>query len=143
MTDFAIKAIDAEKLGEDQQADMLCISYSTPDIVGHAFGPYSVEIQDMYMRLDLDLKRLIESLEEKVGKYNFTVFLTADHAVVPVPQQLMDKQLPVVPFHPPFQWLRHAIEESEYLVELLFLQVEGRQHLDHVSVQVRIAQQFP
>ncbi len=94
LTDFAIASIDAEDLGKDAQTDMLCISYSTPDLAGHAFGPYSVEIEDMYLRLDLEIKRLIEELEKKVGEGQFTLFLTADHAVVPVPQYLIDKKLP-------------------------------------------------
>ena len=94
LTDFALSSIDDEELGKDNQTDMLCISYSTPDLAGHAFGPYSIEIEDMYLRLDLEIKRLIEELEKKVGKGEFTLFLTADHAVVPVPQYLMDKKLP-------------------------------------------------
>ena len=73
---------------------MLCVSYSTPDMVGHAFGPYSVEIEDIYIRLDLEIKRLIEELEKRVGKNEFMLFLTGDHAVVPVPQYLIDNKLP-------------------------------------------------
>ena len=94
LTDFAIKAITSESLGLDKQTDFLCISYSSTDILGHAFGPYSVELEDMYLRLDLELSRLIKTLEDKVGKENFVLFLTADHAVVPVPQFLVDKKLP-------------------------------------------------
>jgi len=94
LTDFAIESIDNEDLGKDGQTDMLCISYSTPDILGHAFGPYSVEIEDMYIRLDLEIKKLIENLNKKVGEDNFVLFLTADHAVVPVPQYLIDNKLP-------------------------------------------------
>tara|TARA_Y100000589_G_scaffold162041_1_gene153958 strand:- start:20196 stop:21833 length:1638 start_codon:yes stop_codon:yes gene_type:complete len=94
LTDFAIESIDNEGLGKDGQTDMLCISYSTPDILGHAFGPYSVEIEDMYIRLDLEIKKLIDNLNKKVGEDNFVLFLTADHAVVPVPQYLIDNKLP-------------------------------------------------
>ena len=94
LTDFALDAIKNEALGADKQTDMLCISYSTPDIVGHTFGPYSLEIEDLYARLDRDLARLLTSLETKFGKDGFVIFLTADHAVVPVPQMLMDKKLP-------------------------------------------------
>ncbi len=94
LTDYAIRAIDAEQIGQDDQTDLLCISYSTPDIVGHSFGPYSVEIEDVYIRLDLELSKLLTHLEEKVGKDEFILFLTADHAVVPVPQFLVDKKLP-------------------------------------------------
>lgn len=94
LTDFAIAAIQAEKLGKNETPDFLCISYSTPDLIGHLFGPYSKEIEDTYIRLDLEIERLITQLEKQVGKGNFTLFLTADHAVVPIPQQLVDKQLP-------------------------------------------------
>lgn len=94
LTDLAIRSIKAEGLGQDGQTDMLCISYSSTDILGHSFGPNSVEIEDMYIRLDLEIARLIKALEEQVGKDGFVLFLTADHAVVPVPQLLMDKQLP-------------------------------------------------
>ena len=93
LTNFALEAIKNEQLGEDKTTDFINISYSTPDIIGHAFGPYSVEIQDCYMRLDLEIKRLIEILEEQVGKDNFILFLTADHAVAPVPQFLVDMKL--------------------------------------------------
>lgn len=94
LADFAIQSIDSEQLGKDQQTDMLCISFSTPDIAGHTFGPYSVELEDIYIRLDLEIGKLIKSLNEKVGKDQYVLFLTADHAVVPVPQYLTDKKLP-------------------------------------------------
>jgi len=94
LNDFAMAAIENEKLGQDNQTDMLCISFSTPDIAGHEFGPYSIEIEDMYIRLDIEIAKLISSLEEQVGENEFTLFLTADHAVVPVPQYLIDKKLP-------------------------------------------------
>ncbi len=94
LTDFALESISNEKLGLDNQTDMLCISYSTPDIAGHTFGPYSLEIEDMYVRLDREIDRLLTNLETKFGKDGFVVFLTADHAVVPVPQMLIDKKLP-------------------------------------------------
>lgn len=94
LTDFAIEALKNEQLGKGDQSDMLCISYSTPDIIGHAFGPYSKEIEDTYLRLDADLARLISALDKEVGKGNYVMFLTADHAVVPVPQLLVDHHLP-------------------------------------------------
>jgi predicted AlkP superfamily pyrophosphatase or phosphodiesterase len=94
LADFAIRSLQAEDLGKDEQTDMLCISFSTPDIAGHSFGPYSVELEDIYLRLDLEIAKLIKELEAKVGKDEFVLFLTADHAVVPVPQYLIDKKLP-------------------------------------------------
>jgi predicted AlkP superfamily pyrophosphatase or phosphodiesterase len=93
LTDFSIQALENESLGKGEQTDILCVSYSTPDIAGHAFGPRSVEIEDMYLRLDRDIEKLIKAIKKQVGK-DFVMFLTADHAVVPVPQMLMDKKLP-------------------------------------------------
>ena len=94
LTDLAITALENENLGKGNSTDFLAISYSTPDIAGHAFGPYSREIEDMYYRLDREIARFLDVLEKKVGKKNLVVFLTADHAVVPVPQMLQDKNLP-------------------------------------------------
>lgn len=94
LTDLAITALEQENLGQDQFTDFLCISYSTPDIAGHAFGPYSREMEDMYARLDRELKRLFSGLETRYGKDGFVLFLTADHAVVPVPQMLIEKKMP-------------------------------------------------
>lgn len=94
LTDFGMAQVMEEQLGRDNTTDFLTISYSTPDIAGHAFGPYSLEMEDMYLRLDLEIARLIAFLEKEVGKNQFTLFLTADHAVVPVPQYLADRKLP-------------------------------------------------
>ncbi|MBM3161197.1 MAG: alkaline phosphatase family protein [Bacteroidetes bacterium] len=94
LTDASISALENENLGRTKECDFLAISYSTPDIAGHAFGPYSRELEDMYYRLDREIERLIDKLEKQVGKKNLVVFLTADHAVAPVPQMLIDKKLP-------------------------------------------------
>ena len=94
LTDLAIRAIAEEQLGKRNATDLLCISYSSTDIAGHEFGPYSLEVEDMYLRLNLELERLFQCLDREVGKKNYVVFLTADHAVVPVPQQLVDSKLP-------------------------------------------------
>lgn len=93
-TDFAIEALDAEALGQDDDTDFLTVSYSATDYVGHNFGVNSKEVEDMYVRLDLDLERLLNALDEKVGKGNYTVFLTADHGAVNVPAYLSDRKIP-------------------------------------------------
>ncbi|SMD39029.1 Type I phosphodiesterase / nucleotide pyrophosphatase [Reichenbachiella faecimaris] len=89
-TEMSLAALDGEDLGKDEVTDFLAISYSSPDYVGHAFGPYSKEIQDVYIRLDLELERLMKALDEKVGKGNWTIFLTADHAVADIPAYLKE-----------------------------------------------------
>ncbi|MBJ7881893.1 alkaline phosphatase PafA [Gelidibacter salicanalis] len=93
-TDFALAAIDGEALGKDEFTDVLAISYSSPDYIGHNFGVNSKEVQDTYLRLDKDLERLFKGLDAKVGKGNYTVFLTADHAAVEVPAYLKSVNIP-------------------------------------------------
>lgn len=93
-TDFALAAIEGEALGVDTITDFLAISYSSTDYVGHKYGVNSKEIQDTYLRLDQDLERLLKVLDTKVGKGEYTIFLTADHAAVQVPAFLRDSKIP-------------------------------------------------
>lgn len=93
-TDFALAAVDGEKLGQDDITDVLTISYSSTDYAGHNFGVNSKEIEDMYIRLDKDLERLFIALDNKVGAGNYTVFLTADHGAVDVPSYLESVRIP-------------------------------------------------
>jgi predicted AlkP superfamily pyrophosphatase or phosphodiesterase len=93
-TDFALSAIEAEGLGDDEFTDFLTISYSSTDYVGHDFGLSSVELQDTYLRLDLEIERLLNYLDQNVGKGNYTLFLTADHGAAEVPAYLSDINVP-------------------------------------------------
>ncbi|PKA97340.1 putative AlkP superfamily pyrophosphatase or phosphodiesterase [Flavobacteriaceae bacterium MAR_2009_75] len=93
-TDFAIEAVDNENLGADAITDFLAVSYSSTDYVGHKYGVNSKEVQDTYLRLDEDLARLFKELDNKVGKNEYTVFLTADHAAIEVPAYLKDQKIP-------------------------------------------------
>lgn len=79
--DLAKAAIENEQLGADAITDFLAVSVSSPDYIGHQFGPNSIEIEDTYLRLDRDLATFFTYLDSKVGKGNYSVFLSADHAV--------------------------------------------------------------
>ena len=94
ITDFALSAIEAESLGVDDYTDFLTVSYSSTDYIGHNFGINSVELQDTYLRLDLELERLLNYLDTKVGAGNYTLFLTSDHGAVEVPSFLTDVHIP-------------------------------------------------
>lgn len=93
-TDFALTVIDEMKLGVDEYPDFLCLSYSSTDYCGHQFGIRSLEIQDVYMRLDRDLARLLDYVDEKFGKDNVLVFLTADHGAAETVGFLNDLRMP-------------------------------------------------
>ena len=95
LTDFVLAALQGTDLGRDEVPDLLAISYSSPDAVGHAFGPLSKEENDLYLRLDQEIARLLQGLDKTVGKGNYTVFLTADHGASEVTSYLADHQLPV------------------------------------------------
>jgi predicted AlkP superfamily pyrophosphatase or phosphodiesterase len=75
-----MKAIESEALGKDDITDFLTISFSSTDYVGHVLGPRSMELQDTYLRLDQTLAELLNYLDKNVGKDNYLLFLTADHA---------------------------------------------------------------
>lgn len=92
--DFALAAIDAEELGEDEDTDFLALSFSSTDKVGHNFGVNSKEVEDTYLRLDQNIASLLKHLDEKVGDGNYTVFLTADHGGVNVPAYLDSVKIP-------------------------------------------------
>ncbi len=93
-TDFVLAAMKGEQLGKDDVTDFLTISYSSPDYIGHNFGVDAKEIQDTYLRLDLDIERLLNYFDAEVGVGNYTVFLTADHAAVHVPAFLESLKIP-------------------------------------------------
>ena len=92
--DFAKAAILGENLGKSNYTDFLAISFSSTDYIGHQFGVASKEIEDTYLRLDKDLENLFLFLDNEVGKNNYTLFLTADHAAVQVPSYLQSVKIP-------------------------------------------------
>ena len=95
LSEFALAAIEAEGLGEDEITDFLAIGYSSPDYIGHNFGPQSKEVQDNYVRLDQEIERLLNFLDEQVGVDEYVVFLTADHGVADNSQRMKDDRFRV------------------------------------------------
>ena len=94
LKEFAIAAIEGEELGQRDYTDFLAISFSSPDYIGHRYGSDSKEIEDTYLRLDLEVAELLKYLDKNLGVDNYTLFLTADHAVVPVPAYLKSLKIP-------------------------------------------------
>jgi predicted AlkP superfamily pyrophosphatase or phosphodiesterase len=85
---FAEAALDALKLGQGPGTDYLAVSFSALDLVGHAYGPRSHEVQDVLARLDLTIGSLVAHLDRSVGRQNYVLSLTGDHGVSPIPEQL-------------------------------------------------------
>jgi predicted AlkP superfamily pyrophosphatase or phosphodiesterase len=92
--DFARAALENEQLGKNQtgNTDFLCVSLSATDYVGHRYSLSAVEIEDTYLRLDRDIADFLRYLDEHVGKDNYTLFLTADHAASYNPMYYTDQK---------------------------------------------------
>ena len=95
LVDFAKEAIENEELGQDDIMDLFTISFSSPDYIGHKYGPNSIEVEDTYLRLDQSISELLVYLDQKVGKGEYVLFLTADHGAAQVPQELIDQGVEV------------------------------------------------
>ena len=91
---FAEAAISGEQLGADAITDLLAISFSSTDYVGHRYGIDAIETEDTYLRLDRELDTLFRFLDARVGKDRYLVFLTADHAGQRTANYLRDQKIP-------------------------------------------------
>ena len=78
-TDMAIAALLGENLGKGDETDMLCVSYSQTDVIGHEYSTRGEHTDEAYLELDKDIARLLKALDKQVGEGNYLVFLTADH----------------------------------------------------------------
>lgn len=94
VVELAEQALINEQMGADDKTDLLAISFSSPDYIGHSFGPNSWETLDGYVKLDALIAQLFDRLDKQVGKNNYTVFLTADHAVANIPDFAKKHKLP-------------------------------------------------
>lgn len=83
---LAKRAIVAEKLGADQVPDLLCLSFSSNDLIGHVWGPDSQEVLDMTLRTDRLVQDLLGFLDQQVGRGRYAVVVTADHGICPLPE---------------------------------------------------------
>jgi predicted AlkP superfamily pyrophosphatase or phosphodiesterase len=91
---FAEKAIVAEKLGTGAKMDLLTVSFSANDYVGHALGAESEESHDMALRVDKLVGELIRAAEAQAGVGRVLVVLTADHGVAPGPETNQKRKMP-------------------------------------------------
>ncbi len=92
--EFAKVAMEGYKLGQGNFTDLLAISLSSPDKIGHAYGPNSIEVEDNYLRLDKDLEDLFGYLDKRYGKDGYLFFITADHGANHSPGYLEENKLP-------------------------------------------------
>nr|WP_308261464.1 alkaline phosphatase PafA [Prevotella sp.] len=92
--DMAKAAIDGEQLGADDETDLLAVSCSSTDYIGHQVGTHAIETEDTYLRLDKAIADFLAYLDSKVGKGNYLVFLSADHGAMDNAAFLQDRRIP-------------------------------------------------
>jgi predicted AlkP superfamily pyrophosphatase or phosphodiesterase len=93
-------AIKKEQLGKGNFIDFLAVNFSSTDYTGHKNGPYSIEIEDMYIKLDKTIADFIQFLNIEVGSDEYVLFITADHGAVAAPLWLREQKLPGGLFNP-------------------------------------------
>lgn len=91
---FAEETVRQEKLGQRGSTDLLTLSFSSNDAVGHSYGPDSPRVHDMCVQTDRELGKLFEFLDRSIGMQHIFVVLTADHGVMPLAEQLQQERMP-------------------------------------------------
>lgn len=134
--EFAKAAITGENLGADDITDFLTISFSSPDYIGHTFGPNSVESEDGFLRLDKELGDFLNFLDKKVGKDQYTVFLSADHGVAHIPEFMKENKLPAgrVMMSNVIKLLNKTLLENFKISNLIVSDYNYQLHLNHPAI---------
>jgi len=150
--DFAREAVRAEQLGQRGVQDILCVSLSCTDYIGHAFGSNSHEIIDQMLRLDLELGAFIEWLEKTVGRGSVVVALSADHAAMPLPEYTttVDKKFsrrisPKTQINPGIEELNRTLQKelktTEHVIQsnaFLNYSAARKANVDSIALEQRI-----
>jgi predicted AlkP superfamily pyrophosphatase or phosphodiesterase len=92
--EFALHVLRTEALGRGKQTDLLAVSFSAMDYLGHATGPDTLQMHEMVLSIDDKIGELLKAAERQAGRGKVLLVLTADHGVAPVPEENMEKQLP-------------------------------------------------
>ncbi|WP_246197747.1 alkaline phosphatase PafA [Chitinophaga agrisoli] len=133
--EFAKKAVEGYNLGQGSETDFLAISLSSTDYVGHQFGPNSVEIEDTYLRLDKDLAAFFDYLDKKIGKGQYTFFITADHGVAHVPGFLKENKLPGGVANPSLKALNDQINSRFGVANVVMANTNYQLYLNHDAIE--------
>ncbi len=91
---FAEEALKEERLGRHSGTDVLAVSFSSNDLLGHQVGPDAPEVRDMCIQTDRVLGRLLRAVEAQAGAGNYVVVFTSDHGVAPKPEELTKRAIP-------------------------------------------------
>ncbi|MBQ8701503.1 MAG: alkaline phosphatase family protein [Prevotella sp.] len=137
ITDMAIAALENEKLGQGETTDMLCVSYSETDVIGHKYGTRGTLTDEAYLQLDRDLARLFQALDSKVGKGQYLLFLTADHGGAHNPEFMQENRLPAGRWNADnlIERMNNKVKEAFGCTDKTVLNANsGRIFLDHNAI---------
>ncbi len=136
--DMARAAIVGEHLGKDSSTDLLAISISSPDYIGHTFGPNSIEAEDDFLRLDKDIGAFLNFLDEQIGKGRYLLFFTADHGVAHVPAFLKQHKIPAgnVDDQKMSDQLNALLKDKFNIANLVIGIINNQVFLDHNAMAV-------
>ncbi len=135
--EMAKSAVEAEKMGKGAATDFLAVSLSSPDYIGHTFGPNSIEAEDGFLRLDKELGEFFAYLNKTVGEGQYLVFLSADHGASHVPGFLKENKIPTGNLNARAlqtdlnKQLKDKFRADELVVEIMNYQV----FLNHKTIQ--------
>ncbi|MGZ5219593.1 MAG: alkaline phosphatase PafA [Chitinophagaceae bacterium] len=135
--DMARAAVDSEKLGQRNITDFLALSFSSPDYIGHVFGPNSIEVEDTYLRFDKDIAAFLKYLDVKIGKGQYLVFLTADHGVAHIPGFMKENKIPSGTFDDVQvrKWVNEQTEKKFGIKNAIESVINYQLYLDYVIVE--------
>lgn len=94
LLDFVTTLMKEEQVGRGPDTDLLAVSFSATDYIGHMYGPNSLEAEDNLLRLDLTLARLLRLVDQQVGLDNTLIVLSSDHGVDAIPEYRTQQGLP-------------------------------------------------
>jgi len=112
LLEFVKKAVVAEKLGQGETADLLCVSFSSNDLIGHIYGPDSWEVLDITLRADKVVADFLTFLDTTVGKDRYTLVMSADHGVCPLPEQKKFPDAKRLPVTEVYKALKDSLDET-------------------------------
>ncbi len=130
---FAEEALKEEHLGRHSGTDVLTVSFSSNDLLGHQVGPDAPEVRDMCLQTDRVLGRLLRAVEEEAGAGNYVVVFTSDHGVAPKPEELTKRGIPAGRFSRAevYQAIEAALTEKYGPGKWILGSAELAPYLDH------------
>lgn len=137
ITDMAIATLQGENLGQGEATDMLCVSYSQTDIIGHEWSTRGDRIDEAYLQLDRDLGRLLKAIDERVGEGNYLLFLTADHGASHNWRFMRENDIPAGPLYIDsikISLENHVQEKLHATKPVIMTIADYRVYIDHKSV---------